>query len=134
MNIIIRNGKIVWKHGPYCGYFRLKYLGCPYRAYIKTAKNSNFCEELLTENDFETVLANFCCYDHGAKASEDVQKIAADQKEYRICSLYVIICWVAKIYLSINNSEKSLVRKGYLQCSQKSLWSCTVKRAITGPR
>ena len=44
-NIVIRNGKIAWKHGPYCWFFRLnlKYLGWPYRAYIKTAKNSKFC-------------------------------------------------------------------------------------------
>ena len=53
--IVIRNGKIVRKHGPYCWYFRLnlKYLGWPHRAYIKTAKNGNFSEELLSENDFE---------------------------------------------------------------------------------
>ena len=81
----------------------LEYLECPYRAYIKTAKNGDFCEELLSENDFETVLATFCCYDHGAKASEAVQKIATDQKEYRKCSSCVIICRIAKIYLSINN-------------------------------
>ena len=97
--IVIRNGKIVWKHGPYRWYFQLnlKYLGWLYRAYIKTAKNGDFSEELLSENDFETVLATFCCYDHGAKASEAVQKIATDQKEYRKCSLCVIICWIAKI-------------------------------------
>ena len=41
--IVIRNGKIVWKQGPYCWYFRLnlKYLGWPYRAYIKRAKNGD---------------------------------------------------------------------------------------------
>ena len=53
--------------------------------------NGDLCEELLTENDFEAVLVTFCCYDFGAKASEAVQKIAADQKEYRKCSLCVII-------------------------------------------
>ena len=111
-NIVIRNKKIVRKHGSYRWYFRfnLKYLGCPYREYIKTAKNG-FCEELLSENDFEAVLATFCCYDYGAKASEAVQKIATDQKEYRKCSSCVIICWIAKIYLSINNSEKRLVTR-----------------------
>ena len=56
----------------------LKYLERPYRAYIKTAKNGGFWEELVSENDFEAVLATSCCYDHGAKASEAVQKIAAD--------------------------------------------------------
>ena len=60
--IVIRNEKIVWKHGPYCWYFclNLKYLGWPYRAYIKTAKNGDFCEGLLIESDFEVVLATFC--------------------------------------------------------------------------
>ena len=98
-SIVIRNGKIVWKHRPYCWCFclNLNYLGWPYRAYIKTAKNGNFCLELLSKNDFETVLVMFCCYDHGAKASDKVQKIATDQKEYRKYFLCVIICWIAKI-------------------------------------
>ena len=43
----------------------LKYLGRLYRAYIKTAQNCDFWEELLSENDFEAVLATFFCYDHG---------------------------------------------------------------------
>ena len=38
--------------------------------YIKTAKNGSFCEELLSKNDSEAVLANFCCYNYGANASE----------------------------------------------------------------
>ena len=99
INIVIRNGKIVWKDGPYCWYFslNLKYLGWLYSAYIKAAKNGNFCQELLSKNDYEAILVTFCCYDHGAKASEEVQKIAADQKEYGKCSLSVIICWIAKI-------------------------------------
>ena len=54
--------------------------------------NRGFFEELLSKNDFEAVLAIFCCYEHGANASEAVQKIAADQKEYRKCSSCVIIC------------------------------------------
>ena len=47
-----------------------------YRTYIKTAKNDDIWEELLSENDFKAVLAIFCCYDHGAKSSEEVRKIA----------------------------------------------------------
>ena len=88
-----------------CWYFclNLKYLGWPYREYTKTAKNSDFCEELIGENNFETVLTTFCCYDHGAKASEAVQKIAINQKEYHKCSSCVTISWIAKLYLSINN-------------------------------
>ena len=78
---------------------------------MKTAKNGDFCDELLSENDFEAVLASFCCYDYGAKASVAVQKIDTDQKEYLKCSLWVIICWIVKIYLSINNSEKWLVTR-----------------------
>ena len=58
----------------------------------KTTKNGGFCEELLSENDFEAVLSTFSCYDHGTNASEAVQKIATDQKEYHKCSLCVIIC------------------------------------------
>ena len=47
---------------------------------------------MLCENGFETVLTTFCCYEHGAKDSEAVQKIAIDQKEYRNCSSCVTIC------------------------------------------
>ena len=67
--------------------------------------------ELLSENDFEAVLASFCCYDHGAEASEAAQKIATAQKEYRKCSLCVTICYTARMYPSINNSEKWLVTR-----------------------
>ena len=31
---------------------------------MKTAKNGGFREELLSENDFEAVLINFCCYEY----------------------------------------------------------------------
>ena len=81
-------GKIIWKHEPYCLFFRLnlKYMGWSYKEYNKTAKNNGFCEELLCENDFEAVLATFCCYDYGASASEAVPKIATDQKHYHKCS------------------------------------------------
>ena len=101
-------------------------------AYIKTANNDDICEELLSENDFEAVSATFCCYDHGAKVSQAVQKIATDQKEYRKCSSYVIICWIAKIYQSATNCEKWLVTR-ILPTWLKKLLSCTEKRAITGP-
>ena len=113
--IVIRNGKIVWKQGPYCWYFHLnlKHLGWPYREYIKTVKYGGFCEKLHSENEFVAVLATFCCYDYGANASEAVQKIATDQKEYLKSSSFVIIYWIAKIYLSINNSEKSEKKVGY---------------------
>ena len=71
--------------------------GWPYKEYIKTAKNSGFSEELLSENDFEAVLAALYCFDYGANASEAVQKIATDQKDYKKCSSCVMVCWIAKI-------------------------------------
>ena len=37
----------------------------------------SFCEELHSENYFEAVLINFCCYDTGTNAFETVQKISA---------------------------------------------------------
>ena len=88
-NHSLKNGKIVWKHRPYCRCFRLnmKYLGWPYRAYMKTAKNSGFCEELYSENDFEAVLATFCSYEHGVNASEAVQKMAPDLKKVLLMPL-----------------------------------------------
>ena len=72
--IVIRNDEEK-KHGPYCWYFclNLKYLGWPYREYIKTAKNDGFCEELLCESDFWGCLAIFYCYDYDVNASEAVQ-------------------------------------------------------------
>ena len=30
----------------------------------KQQKNGGFCEELLSENGFEAVLINFCCYEY----------------------------------------------------------------------
>ena len=39
----------------------------------QNSKNGSFCEELLSENDFEAVLANFCFYDYGASTSETIQ-------------------------------------------------------------
>ena len=42
----------------------------------KQQKNSGFCEELLSENDFEAVLVNFCCYEYGANAFEAAQNIS----------------------------------------------------------
>ena len=42
----------------------------------QTAKNGTYCEELLSESDFEAVLVNFCCYDYGTNVSEAVQKIS----------------------------------------------------------
>ena len=42
-------------------------------------------------------LATFCCYDYGANASEAVEKIATDQKDYHKCSLCVIVCCIKRV-------------------------------------
>ena len=42
----------------------------------RNSKNGGFCEELLSENDFEAVLVNFCCYEYGANAFDAVRKIS----------------------------------------------------------
>ena len=75
--IIIRNRKIVGKHGSYCWYFclNLKFLGWPYRKYIKTVKVSACSVSFYCRYDF---IAIFCSYRYGANASEPVEKIATD--------------------------------------------------------
>ena len=73
----------------------LEISGVAVQSIHQNRNNGDLCEELLTENDFEAVLVTFCCYDLGGKASEAVQKIDTDQKEYRKCSLCIIIYWKA---------------------------------------
>ena len=53
----------------------LNYLEWSYRENIKTVNSGSFCEELLSENDFEAALVNFCCYDYGTNASEAVTEV-----------------------------------------------------------
>ena len=38
------------------------YLNLSMQKIHQNSKNGGFCEELLSENDFESVLVNFCCY------------------------------------------------------------------------
>ena len=71
--------------------------------------SKSFCEELLSENEFEAVFASFCCYDYDAKVSEAVQKIATDKNVYHKCSWCIIICWIAKIYQSITVKKSWLL-------------------------
>ena len=49
-----------------------------------------FSEDFLSEDDFEPVLVIFCSYDYDTNASEAVEKIAADEKDYHKCSLCCI--------------------------------------------
>ena len=71
--------------------------------------NGGFCEELLlSENDFEAILAFFCCYYYGANASEAGQKIAIYQK--RLLQM-LLVCYTLlnSQNISMKNSEKRLV-------------------------
>ena len=54
-------------------------------------KKGSFCEELLRENDYEAVLANFCWYEFGVSASEAVQKISTRTLEWYANSLKHLI-------------------------------------------
>ena len=99
----------------------LEISGVAVQSIHQNSENGDFPEEFLSENDFETVLAILVFYDHGVKASEAVQKITADQKEYRKCSLCIIIFWIAKKYLSFrllclgSNSSYDELITSYLQ-------------------
>ena len=61
------------------------------RIHQNSEKMATLARNCSVKMTFEAVLATLCCYDHGAKASEEIQKIATDQREYRKCSLCVII-------------------------------------------
>ena len=88
--------------------------------------NSSFCEELFSGNESEAVLATSFCYDHGAKASEAVQKIATDQKEIKIeirsTSQMLVLCYDllnSQNILSIKISVKKDWFLGNLQSKLK---------------
>ena len=70
----------------------LEMSGVAVQSIHQAAKKGGFCKELLSENDFEAVLAAFSCYEYVANTSEADQKINADQKQYFKCSSCVIIC------------------------------------------
>ena len=84
----------------------LEIFGVAVQRIHQNSENWWLCEELLNENDIEAVLVTFCCYHYGASASEAVQKITIDQKDYRRFSSCVIAYSIA---ITINNSEKRLV-------------------------
>ena len=60
--------------------FELEISGVAIQRIHQNSKKCGFCEDLLGGNEFETVLATFCCYDHDPNASEAIQKIATDKK------------------------------------------------------
>ena len=69
----------------------LKYVGWWRREYIKIAKNVSFCEEFISEDDFEAALVSFCCYDYCTNASEAVQKNSTRTLEFYANSLKQLI-------------------------------------------
>ena len=71
---------------------------------------------MLSENDFEAVLATFWCYEYGANASETIQRIATDQKDYQKCSSCVIVCWISKMHQSVT------VKKAPEVAQKKEQW------------
>ena len=64
-----------------------------------------FVRNCLVKNDFEAVLAFFCCCDYDVNASEAVQKIA------KRLSQMLLACYslLNSQNISTNNSEKRLV-------------------------
>ena len=72
--------------------FEIEIYGVAVQRIHQNNKKCWLCEELLSENDFEAVLATLCCYDYGANASGAVQKIVANQKDYHKSSSFVIVC------------------------------------------
>ena len=53
----------------------------------------------------------FRCYDYGVNASESVQKIATDQKDYLSQMLLVCYSLLNSHNISINDNEKRLVTR-----------------------
>ena len=89
--------------------FELEISGVAVQKIHQNSENWWLLGGIASENDFETVLAIFCCFDYGANVSEAVQKIPSDTKDYHKCSSCVII--LNSQNKSINNSEKRLVTK-----------------------
>ena len=54
--------------------------------------------------DFDCVLAIFRPYDYGTKASEAVEKIALDEKDYPKYSFCFIVCISAAIPIKLENA------------------------------
>ena len=50
-----------------------------------------YSEDFLNKDDFEDFLAIFCCYDYCVNASEAVEKIATNQKDYNKSSVRVVL-------------------------------------------
>ena len=58
----------------------------------QNSKNGCLLREFFCGDDFDAVLDIFRSYRYDANASEAVEKIAADEKDYHKCFLSVIVC------------------------------------------
>ena len=54
-------------------------------------------DDFVCGNYFNAALAIFSSYCYNANASEAVEMIPTDEKDYHKCSLYVIV-WIATVY------------------------------------
>ena len=87
----------------------LEISGVVVREYLKTAKNGDFCEEQLSDNDIDAVQpVSFVMNNMVSMLLKQFRKSLQIKKNYRKCSSCVIVCWIVKIYQSIT------VRKGQL--------------------
>ena len=106
---VIRNGKIVWKHGLYCWIF-------PWTWNIWGDRPENTLKQQKMVGLWGIAKWKWLwgCFSHFSllwlwcQLSKAVQKITTDQKDYHKCSSCVIVCWIAIIYRSIT------VKKGWL--------------------
>ena len=117
--IVIRNGKIVWKHGLHCWYFHLnlKYLGWPYREYIKTAKNVCF----LRNHWVKMTLRLFSHFLLSWLWCQNLWGRSEDRYRSKRLSQMLLVCYslLNNQNISINNSEKTSVTYllGHHRCS-----------------
>ena len=76
--------------------------------YIKTAKNGGFSGELISENDFEAILATFCCYDYMVPTL--LRKFRRCCRSKRLSQM-PLACYslLNSQNIPISNSEKRLV-------------------------
>ena len=79
---------------------------------------------MLSENDFDAVLASFCCYDCGADAFEAVQKIATDQ---RVSQMH-LVCYALLNSQDIPINQKQWKKFGYWDTSDVAKKATEVAR------
>ena len=93
-SLLISNEKIVWKQQPYCWYscLNLKFLRLLYRECITIAKIAAYHKQFPCVDDFDAVLAVFCSYCYDGNASEAVEMISVNEKDYLKCLLCVTVC------------------------------------------